>query len=174
MAAMPTAFPFGIAAPGIVGGCITNNIALPQTTTKTIFTVAGGPIYVMQIIGRVNTAIGAVANATKLEVVPTNAPTTAVSICATADLNAAIVGTLFIPITSFATAASITVVTGVGPIAAATLFTGFYMNSGVIRINCAGSDGGTGLMSWHILYRAYGQTPPGTLQTFPTVTAALS
>lgn len=174
MAGAPTGLQYGIAAPGIVNGAITANIALPQTGNKTLFTVAGGPIYVMQIVGRVNTAIGAVANATKLQVVPTNAPTTAVDICATADLNAAIVGTLYIPITSFATAASISVVTGVGPIAAATLFTAFYMNSGIIRINCAGSDGGTGLMTFHMLYRAYGQTPPGTVQTFPTVTAALS
>lgn len=172
-AGVPTGFPFGIAGPGIVGGSITASIALPQTGNKTIFTVAGGPIYVLQIIGRVNTAIGAVANATKLQVVPTNPPTTAVDICATADLNAAIVGTLYIPITSFATAASITVTTGVGPVAAATLFTSFYMNSGVIRINCAGSDGGAGRMSFHMLYRSYGPTPPTTAQTIPTVTPAL-
>lgn len=172
-AGVPTGFPFGIAGPGIVGGSITASVALPQTGNKTLFTVAGGPIFVIHIIGRVNTAIGAVANATKLQVVPTFAPTTAVDICATAELNAAAVGTLYIPITSFATAASITVTSGVGPIAAATLFTGFYMNSGVIRINCAGSDGGAGRMSFHMLYRSYGPTPPTTAQTIPTVTPAL-
>lgn len=173
MAGLPTGFPFGIAAPGIVGSAITASIALPQTGNKTIFTVAGGPIYVLMIVGRVNTVIGSVANATKLQVVPTNVPTTAVDICATADLNAAAVGTLYIPNTSFATAASISVTSGVGPIAAATLLTSFYMNSGVIRINTAGSDGGTGRMSFHILYRSFGPTPPTTAQTFATVTPAL-
>lgn len=174
-AGVPTGFPFGIAGPGIVGGSITASVALPQTGNKTIFTVAGGPIFVIHIIGRVNTAIGAVANATKLQVVPTNAPTTAVDICATAELNAAAVGTLYIPNTSFATAAAITVTSGVGPIIMSTtnVLTSFYMNSGVIRINCAGSDGGAGRMSFHMLYRSYGPTPPTTAQTIPTVTAAL-
>jgi hypothetical protein len=153
---MPTTnFPNGITAPGVGAAIQTPAILLPQTANKTIFTVAGGSVYVSMIYGHCTVAVGAVANATKLQVVPTAAglePVTAVDICATAELNALAAGTLYIPVTSFATAASITVTSGVGPIAAATLFTGFIMKPGVIRINCAGSDGSVGMIAWHMVY----------------------
>jgi hypothetical protein len=153
---MPTTnFPNGITAPGVGSAINTPAILLPQTTTKNIFTLTGGSVYVSMIYGHCTVAVGAVANATKLQVVPAVAglePVTAVDICATADVNALAAGTLYIPITSFATAASISVTSGVGPIAAATLFTGFIWKPGVIRINCAGSDGGVGFIAWHMLY----------------------
>lgn len=167
---MPTTnLPYGLTAPGVGQAIATPAIILPQSTTKTIFTIVGASIYVNMIYGHCTVAVGAVANATKLQVVPTAqglAPTTAVDICATADVNALAAGTLYIPITSFATAASITVTSGVGPVAAATLFTGFIMEPGVIRINTAGSDGSVGLIAWHMVY-----TPLNTTQNL-VVTAA--
>ena len=128
-----------------------NVVALPQTGNSNLFTVSG-EVAVIAIVGVVTVVIGAVANATKLQGVATGL--TAVDLCATADLNAAAVGTLYVPITSFATAASIAATNGVivnGPSATAQA-TGFIMTSGVIRVNTAGSDGGTGRMRWSCLY----------------------
>ena len=68
-----TNFPFGIAAPGIEQTVATSPLLPPQGTTGTIFTIAGGPIQVLQLFGIVRTVIGAVANATKLQYV-CNAP----------------------------------------------------------------------------------------------------
>ena len=128
-----------------------NIVALPQTTTANIFTVTG-EVAVIIIEGVVTTVIGSVANATKLQALV--GALTAVDLCATADVNAAAVGTLYVPITSFATAASIAATNGVlvnGPSATAQA-TGFIMSTGIIRVNCAGSDGGTGRMRWSVLY----------------------
>lgn len=147
-----TGFPYGLGAPGSGMMAMSNLLALPQTATKDIFTVTGGPIKVLDLFGVVTTIVGAVANATKLQVVPTTAPTTAVDVCATSDINALAAGALAICVTSFATALSIGVVSGVGPVASSTLMTTFIMRPGVIRVNCAGSDGGTGRIQWFMRY----------------------
>jgi len=133
-----------------------NVVALPQGTTGNIFQVTGD-VLVLGIVGVVTTTIGAVANATKLQAVC--GALTAVDLCATADINGLVAGTVYAPITSFATAASIAGTAGIlvsGPSATAAL-TGFVMAcgttfAGVIRVNCAGSDGGAGRMRWTCLY----------------------
>jgi hypothetical protein len=132
-----------------------NITALPQTATANIFVVSGD-VFVSMICGVFTTAMGAVANATKLSA--KCGALTAVDICATADINAAAAGTIFQPITSFATAASIAATNGVivaGPSATAAP-TGFVMacgttGAGVILVNCAGS-GVTGAIRWTCLY----------------------
>lgn len=172
---MPTSnFPYGAAGPGIMAGAVTTSIALPQTATKTIFTVANGPIFVEQIFGIVTTVIGSVANATKIQVIPTTTPVTPVDVCATADVNALAVGALYQLVTGFSTGAVITITSGVGPVASSTLMTRFQMRPGTISVNCAGSDGGTGRIAWYMLYRVYGVPPNVPVAQAVTVTPAIS
>ncbi len=131
---------------------VTNPLALPQTTTKVLFTITGGSIRVLGMYGIVTTAIGAVANATKITVTPTVGGT-ATDICGTGDINAAAAGDILIPITSFATALSINtagvIVDGPSATAAATRW---IQTTGTILVNCAGSDGGVGFVKWHLHY----------------------
>jgi len=144
-----TNFPYGIAAPGVVAAIRQNPLTLPASTFGTIFTVTGGPIYVYAIFGFVTTAIQAQANATKLQAVATGL--TAVDLCATGDINGLAVGTLLMPVTSFATALPVTNTNGVafaGPITAPSI--DFVMNAGVIRLNCAATN--TGAIQWNMLY----------------------
>lgn len=141
--------PFNPLPPGDVA--FTQSIlTLPQSTTGTIFTVANGPIWVRCIVGFVTTAIQAQANATKIQAVATGL--SAVDICATGDINGLAVGTLLMPVTSFATALPVTTTNGVafaGPITAPA--TQFVMNAGVIRLNCAASN--TGAIQWSLIYK---------------------
>lgn len=147
-----TGFPYGIGAPGIGMMAITNPLSLPQTTTKVLWTITGGPIKVISVMGVVTTVIGAVANATKLTATPTTGGA-ATDICGTVDINAAAAGDIMIPITSFATAMSLNTAGVIvnGP-SATTQATGFIMTPGTILVNCAGSDGGTGRVQWYLNY----------------------
>jgi hypothetical protein len=177
-----TGFPYGLDAPGLGMIYQTNPLLLPQTAVKTIFTVTGGVIWVRAIIGHVTTAIGAVANATKFTVTPTVGGT-ATDICATGDLNAAAAGDILMPITSFATALSInTAGVLVAPDSGTGAPTGFMMTPGVIALNCAGSDGSVGLVSWRLLYvpmtngfsTLAGATQAGAPASLPVVVSPLS
>lgn len=177
-----TGFPYGLDAPGLGMMYVTNPLSLPQTASKTLFTVTGGVIKVLALIGHVTTIIGAVANATKITVTPTTGGT-ATDICATGDINAAAAGDLLVPITSFATALSINTagVIVAGP-SATTDCTGWIMTPGIIAVNCAGSDGGTGLIVWRLWYvpltngfsTLAGATAAGAPQTLPVVVSPLS
>ncbi len=147
-----TGFPYGLGAPGVPQVAQTNPLALPQTTTKILWTITGGPIVVWAVFGVVTTLIGAVANATKLTATPTTGGA-ATDICGTVDINAAAAGDIMIPITSFATAMSLNTAGVIvnGPSATAQA-TGFIMTPGTILVNCAGSDGGTGRVQWYLWY----------------------
>lgn len=149
-----TGFPYGLGAPGTNNIAQTSPIALPQGTTKTLFTIVGGPIKVVAIFGIVTTVIGAVANNTKITATPTTGGA-ATDVCAVADINAAAAGDILIPITSFATALSINTAGVIvnGPSATAQA-TGWIMTPGTIILNCAGSDGGTGRVQWFMHYSA--------------------
>jgi len=148
-----TGFPYGLGAPGVDAVAMTNPLTLPQTSTKNIFTITGGPIEVMKLFGICTTAVPAVANATKFSALITvNAATVTTDICATVDITGMTTGSIYETVTSFATAAVIST-TGLFPIASSTLFTRFVMNAGVIQLNCAGSDGGTGQIQWFMHYK---------------------
>lgn len=148
-----TGFPYGLGAPGVDMLAMTNPLTLPQSTTKNIFTIAGGPVEVQKIFGLCTVAVGAVANLTKLSAQCTvnNAPVTT-DICATVDVNAMTVGSIYQLVTSFATPGVIST-TGLFPIASATLYTRFVMNVGNIILNCAASDGGLGQIQWFMHYK---------------------
>lgn len=133
--------------------CISKTLALPQTGTATIFTVAGGPIAIVHLSGYITVVIGSVANATKLHFAPSLGGT-ATDICATVDVNAAAAGDLFVLATSLATAA-VLVSTGITTAAQATAeqLTQYIMAPGAIQVTTAGSDGGTGRIQWCLRYR---------------------
>jgi hypothetical protein len=66
--------------------------ALPQTALGTIFTVAGGRIVILGLVGQVGTVIQSQANAIKFISTPTVG--TAADMCATKDINALEAGAL--------------------------------------------------------------------------------
>ena len=130
-----------------------NVVALPQGTTGNIFTITGD-VWLLLILGRCTTVIGSVANATKLQYVDT-VTSTAYDMCATSDVNALAAGAFYTAVTSVATAASISNVNGRFPYPWATATAvplSWIFSDGVIRVNCAGSDGGTGRMRWSACY----------------------
>lgn len=67
--------------------------ALPASTTGAIFTIAGGRVLLLQLLGEVTTVIQAQATTLKAQANPTAAGAS-VDLCATGDVNAAAVGTL--------------------------------------------------------------------------------
>lgn len=141
-------------------------LPLPQTATKVIFNIVNGgglgplysPVVVVKLFGIVTTAIGAVANATKLQALMD--ALAAVDLCATTDLNAATVGTI-LSVSGTAADALGTNVNGVQTGQTndrqMMLSGGSGPSTGVIQINCAGSDGGVGRVIWCLVCRlAYG------------------
>jgi hypothetical protein len=120
--------------------------ALPQTAQETLFTVTGH-VVVRQIIGIITVAIGAVANATKLLVNPDGVGADT-DICAALDINAALVDGMFTITGTFANAM---VLTANLPLAGKQA-TEIVCPPGVIKVACAGSDGGTGRVKWECVY----------------------
>ena len=68
--------------------------ALPQSAAGALFTITGGRVIVTSIIGEVTTVIQTQADATKLTFDPTDAGATQ-DLCATADITADAVGTMY-------------------------------------------------------------------------------
>ena len=154
---MPTTnFPYGIGGPGQLQTVATSPGTLPQTANKTIFTITGGPILVEAIFGVVIPVIGGVANATKLQYLSALSVAdslSAVDLCATADVNALAKDAIYSIAGVLATGAII-VAPNVNQLALDQA-TRWNIMPGIIRINCAGSDGGTGIMQWYMRFRPY-------------------
>lgn len=116
--------------------------ALPQTAAATLFTVTGGRVLLLDIMGAVTVQIGAVANATKLQLGQ------ATDICATVEMNVAAVGSVLhitgTPANAMVKAAPAAVI----PIQATAL----VVTPTTIDVRCAGSDGGGGRVKWTIHY----------------------
>ena len=113
--------------------------------TANLFTIAGGMVKVLNIVGYITTACQASANATKLVMTPTGG--TATDICATLDLNAAGQYGLLAITGTFANAMALTATAG---IKADVQATPFLTSPGVISMNCAAST--TGVIAWYIEY----------------------
>jgi hypothetical protein len=120
--------------------------ALPQTAHAAIFTVTGR-VVIRQIVGIITFAIGAIANATKLVVNPDGVGADT-DICATVELNAALVDGI---LTITGTFANAMVLTANIPLAGKQA-TEIICPPGAIELNCAGSDGGTGRIKWECVY----------------------
>lgn len=119
----------------------TASIALPQTATLALFTVAGA-VRIIEIRGFIDVQIGAVANATKLK-----AGGGSVDICAAVELNAAAVNSILAITGTFAN--SMTINAGGAWTAQAGKI---GVGAGNISVNCAGSDGGSGRVTWVCIY----------------------
>jgi hypothetical protein len=116
--------------------------ALPATTAEAIFTVTGGRIMVVQIVGEVTTAIQNQANNTKL--VHNVGTGTDQDICAVLDIANDEVGTLYGITGTFADA-----MIGSGQ----TLqeqHLGVILKPGTIDLDCAASN--TGSVKWTLFY----------------------
>jgi len=148
-------------------------IPLPQTASKTIFQLQNPASYrgapagfiITDIYGIVVVAIGAVANATKLKVIATDAAgtaLTAVDLCATLDINALAKG-YQLAIDGTLADAMVDNAFGVHVGMAGQINIGFGSTAN-LQVDCTGSDGGGGMVKWFLVGRpSYGVT------VYPTV-----
>ena len=124
-------------------------LGLPASTTGTLFTVSGGPVWVVGIFGFVTTVIQ--AQATTFKISGKSGALTAVDICATGDLNGLAVGTLVMPVTTFATALAVAATNGVQiavPITAPPM--SWIQNTGTIIGTTVATS--TGAIQWSCVY----------------------
>lgn len=122
---------------------------IPQTAAASLFTITGGKILVLGLYGEVVTAIGAVANATKIQFVGTN-PVATTDLCSTLDINAKASGVTFSIVGVLATALKATTANLVVP-ADNIPAPGVVLGPGVIKVNCAGNSV-TGTIKWSLVY----------------------
>lgn len=118
---------------------------LPASGNQTIFTVTGGPIEILDILGEVTTVIQTQACNLKITSVDT-ASSTATDICANLNITAAAVGTFF-NITG--TLANALVATAGGT--AISQAGRVVIPAGVLRITTSATN--TGSVAWYIRYR---------------------
>lgn len=114
--------------------------ALPQTGHATLFTVAGGRILLLDILGEVTVQIGAVANDTKLQL------NSAVDLCAVVEMSGAVVSSVLHITGTVADALVISAAHASIPIQVTPLI----VDATTIGVRCAGSDGGNGRVAWTI------------------------
>lgn len=115
--------------------------------TGNLFTIAGGPVRVLSVVGQITTALEAKANAIKLVHTPTGGA--GVDLCATVESNAAAIRKCFVLNGVKATALQITADIGVVTLANQNGMP-IVLTPGVISLNAA--DTATGVVSWHVEY----------------------
>lgn len=130
--------PFGL---GVMVERATAN--LPQTTAHALFTISGGRIALVQIVGQVTTVIQTQANNTKLIGNPTVG--TDVDLCAVLSITAKEVGTLFGITGVFADA-----LLGANAGALSGQDRRVILNVGTLDLSCAASN--TGQVKWTLFY----------------------
>ena len=130
---------------------VQNGLVLPRTATiipqagvKSLYTISGGTIAILQIRGVVTTVIAGGANATKFQFKPSGQ--TAIDLCATAELNGLAVGQQIgvdgVPATAM--------VTGYGIAGASRAV---ILGPGTIDLNCVAAAG-TGALRFIVRYLA--------------------
>lgn len=164
--------PYGFITPGLDTALATPPLFLPQTGSKTIFTVTGGPIMIINLFGIVTTVIGSVTNL--LSMAATATGLTQVLLTGTGiSVDAAAVGSM-IALPQTASGTAVLEANGVNP----SPYIGYQMNAGVIQIKTSGSDGGTGQIQWYMVYKPMANFTPinatGFNFPFTQVTAASS
>ena len=114
--------------------------------TQNLFTVAGGAIRILAIVGHITTAIAAGANNAKL--VFTSTGGAAVDLCAAADIAGMAIRKL---LTITGTAANpIALSAAEGVVVSAVATTPIIVTPGVLSLNC--TAGTTGVIDWYIEY----------------------
>ena len=124
--------------------------ALPQSAAAAIFTITGGDIELLNVVGEVTTAIETQANATKLTYNPT-ATGNSSDICATLDITAAAVGIIFGITGTFAGAMHKGAQNFISKTAVGNMANSIIMGPGTIDLDCNASN--TGSVQWTIIYR---------------------
>jgi len=125
----------------------TASIALPQSTTLNIFTVTG-LVQIVEIVGVIDVQIGAVANDTKLV-----AGGGSLDMCGVVELNAA---AQFSILSIDGTVANAMIINAGGVFVSQP--TALTVGTGNIVVNCAGSDGGGGRVTWMVRYKPISAT----------------
>jgi len=117
--------------------------ALPASTAGALFTISGGRVLLLGILGEVTTIIETQANDTKLTANPTTG--TSVDICAALDITAKEVGALFGITGTFTDALQ-------GGTAGAVGFParGVVLPEGTLDLDCAATN--TGAIKWKLWY----------------------
>jgi hypothetical protein len=128
---------------------VQNGLVLPRTATtipqagvKSLYTISGGTVVVLQIRGVVTTVIAGGANATKFQFKPSGQ--TAIDLCATAELNGLAVNQQI----GVAGPPASALLTGYG-IAGASQ--GVILGPGTIDLNCVAAAG-TGALRFIVRY----------------------
>jgi len=126
----------------VFGGRVDRATAtLPQTAQSALFTVSGGKVAILGIVGEVTTAIQNQANNTKIVSNPTTG--TDVDLCAVLNIANDEIGTLYGITGTFATA-----MVGVNAGAGVMCSQPVVVPPGTIDLNCAASN--TGSVKWSI------------------------
>lgn len=121
---------------------------LPQSTNHALFTITGGKVRILSIVGEVTTVIQTQANATKLTYDPSGAGSS-IDLCATLDITAKAVGAFFTIVGVLATALKATSVWLAVP-ADCIPSPGIILGPGSILLDCAASN--TGQIKWSVIY----------------------
>ena len=117
---------------------------LPQGAASTLFTITGGQILVVSLIGEVTTVIETQANNTKIVVNPT-ATGVDQDLCAVLNITADAVGELYTISGTVGDAMRSDLLIG-NPILTSSL----VLSEGVIELDCAASN--TGSVKWDLIY----------------------
>lgn len=119
--------------------------SVASIATANLFTIAGGMVKVVNIVGYITTAIQAQANNVKLVMTPTGG--TATDLCAVLDLNAAGQYGLLTITGTFINALTLTATAGVK---AGVQAAPFITSPGILSMNCSATN--TGAIDWYIEY----------------------
>jgi hypothetical protein len=118
--------------------------ALPQTTDGALFTVSGGRVLLLGLVGEVTTVIQTQANNTKVKFNPT-ATGADQDLCAVLDISADPVGELYTISGTVGDAMRSDLLVG-NPLLANAL----VLSEGSIELDCAASN--TGSVAWDVIY----------------------
>jgi|TARA_R110000751_G_scaffold9111_5_gene34913 hypothetical protein len=118
--------------------------SLPQTTDGALFTISGGQVAVVSLIGEVTTVIQSQANNTKLKFNPT-ATGADQDLCAVLSITADAVGELYTISGTVGDALRSDLLIGNG-----ILQDALVLSEGSIELDCAASN--TGSVKWDLIY----------------------
>lgn len=117
----------------------------PVIATDDLFTVSGGPVRLLSLVGQITTAIQAQANNTKLTHTPTGG--SAVDLCAVLNVTGAAIRKVLVLDGVKATALVLSTDTGV-VVAANQSGMPIVLMPGTIALNCTASN--TGVVDWYV------------------------
>ena len=123
--------------------------SLPQTAAGNLFTITGGKIILLGLVGQVTTVIQTQANNTKIKFTSTT-PGSTTDLCAVLDITAKAVGSLFSIVGVLATAMKVTTNNLIVP-ADNIPWPGLVLGPGTILLDCAASN--TGAVKWTALWQ---------------------